>query len=724
MEKIGAFAYRRPKLIIAVVLLLNLVALTSFLRFDLDADFLNFFSSGNPRTDEYNRLNEKYHTGETVVVLIEQNDSLLEKQHLQSVLSLQEDIENVNGIRHVQSFLPQEILVGSNVYKVDQHFIAHHSDLLEDFIRNNPLTSQLLSIDENKGSLAITMEPNAPSGEVVKSLQEITKSGTSFDLSLAGNEIIKDTMWRYLIRILLTLPPCAILLVLLVFRSILKNRRLAIIAIIPAGLGALWTLGTIFWSGQELNLLTILSPIFVVVMGAADGLHYVSHFMDNLSLYPDRRKLTVETLRQTGTPMFLTTITTMAGFASLAWSNIAPMRQMGIFVALGIGYAGLLSLFFLPAIFCCIKLPAAPTRSNTPAPVKFIMECSHHKRELIIAFVSVVVIAALFIPRLEVASNQLMFFKEGSETVRTFNKVEDNFGGALPLTGDIVAERGLFTLRDYELAEDVMDEERDLERIPGIKSAISLFDIVASISKKMTGQEDYPKNPALVNDILRRMDEDDIEDWASSDGLRMLIKTDDLDALDISQIDNFVSYHLNIRAISGMPVLFDEMNRMVVQSQIRSLGLALALIFIMLLATIRRLRAALVSLIPIAITITAIMGMISATEFNLNIVTATLCSIAIGVGVDYSIHLIYSIYYFRERGNEGREAVDMALATVSRPILANAFGLAIGLSVFFLSPLKIHQEVAVLMWTAMVVSSMAALLLIPLFYSGEKTPKE
>jgi len=616
--------------------------------------------------------------------------------------------------------------VGSNVYQVDQHFIEHHSDMLEDFIRYNPLTSQLLSTDENKGSLIVTMELNAPSGEVVKSLQEMTESETSFDLSLAGNEIIKDTIWHYLVKILLTLPPCAMLLVLLVFTSILKNRRLAIIAIIPAGLGALWTLGTIFWSGQELNLLTILSPIFVIVMGAADGLHYVSHFMDNLSLYSDRRKLTVETLRLIGMPMFLTTITTMAGFASLAWSDVAPMRQMGIFVTLGIGYAGLLSLFFLPAVFCRIKLPAASAQNGTSAPVKFILEYSHHKREVTIAFVAVVVIAALFIPRLEVASNQLMFFKEGSETVRTFNKVEDNFGGALPLTGDIVAERGLLTLRDYEFAEDVMDEERDLERLPGIKSAISLFDIVASINKKTTGQEDYPKNPAVVNDILRRMDEDDLDlgDWASSNGLRMLIKTDDLDALDISQIDNFVSHHLNIRAISGMPVLFDEMNRMVVQSQLRSLGLALVLIFIMLLATTRRLRAALVPLIPIAITITAIIGMISATRFNLNIVTANLCAIAIGVGVDYSIHLIYSIYYFMERGNEGRKAVDMALTTVSRPILANAFGLAIGLSVFFLSPLKIHQEVAVLMWTAMVVSSMAALLIIPLFYSEEKIPKE
>jgi predicted RND superfamily exporter protein len=167
------------------------------------------------------------------------------------------------------------------------------------------------------------------------------------------------------------------------------------------------------------------------------------------------------------------------------------------------------------------------------------------------------------------------------------------------------------------------------------------------------------------------------------------------------------------------------MNRLVVESQVRSLGLALVMIFIMLLVTIRKLRAALVALIPIVITIIAIMGMLAITRFNLNVVTANLSAIAIGVGVDYAIHLISGIYYFRERGHKGKEAVDLALSTVGKPILANAFGLAIGLSVLFLSPLQIHLEVAAVMWVAMVVSSMAALLLIPLFYSrGEEASKE
>ena len=169
-----------------------------------------------------------------------------------------------------------------------------------------------------------------------------------------------------------------------------------------------------------------------------------------------------------------------------------------------------------------------------------------------------------------------------------------------------------------------------------------------------------------------------------------------------------------------MPVLFDEMNRLVVKSQVQSLALALVLIFIMLWVTLRRITAALAGLLPIAITICAILGMLVITGFQLNIMTANLSAIAIGVGVDYSIHLISTIYYYRREGMNREESVDAALTTVSRPVLANAFGLAIGFSALFFSPLRIHAQAASVMWVAMVVSSMAALLLVPVFYRSVK----
>lgn len=723
MGRLGNFVYRWAKLIIILVAILNLVALASFIRFKLDTDFLSFFTSGNPRAQQYELLNDKYQTGEIISVFIEQDGYLLEKANLQKAFRLQQAIESVPGVRRVESFIPSEIPLGQRTVAVDAKFIGRHADILEDFIETKYLyTDRFLSADKSRAVLVVSLEVDAAAGEVLASLKDIVQNEAGWTVSLAGNEVIKDTIWNYLIRVLCIIPPIAVCLILSVFYLFLRNFRLTVLAMIPAGIGALWTFATIFWSGHELNLVTAITPIFVLVMGAADGLHYTTHFQDNMGRYADRRQLTVETLRMVGMPIFLTSITTMAGFASLIWTDVLPMRHMGIFVALGIGYAGILSLFFMPAVLSRVKLPARPPQTEQSRLTNLVVAASKQKVPVIAAFLAVVVISAVFIPQIKVVSNQLMFFKEGSEIRQTFNRVEEYFGGALPLTAEIVADKGIDTLRDYRYAEDVLDVERQLERLPGVESAVSLFDIVTGLNKMITGRDEYPENPHLIPNILRQIDDEDLETWVSDDGLKMVIRTEDLDSLDVAVLEDFAAEHADIiRVITGMPVLFDEMNRLVVKSQIRSLGLALVLIFIMLLVTIRKIRAALVAMLPIVITIVAILGMVTMTGFYLNVMTANLSAIAIGVGVDYSIHLISGIHFFRKRGLGWPEAVDAALNTVSRPILANAFGLAIGLSALFFSPLHIHLQAASVMWVAMVVSSLAALLLIPMFYSGLKS---
>lgn len=725
MQRIARFVYAKSTLIVIFVAILNIAAIASLFRFELDTDFLSFFTSGNPRAEEFDRLNEKYETGEAISVLIEQGNSLLDKENLQKVFRLQKEIEALDGVSQVKSFIPPDISVGSHIFEVDEKFIERHSDILGDFIDEKYfLADQFLSSDNSKAILIVNLSLDSTPGDVVESLEKIVQNEEDWTLSLAGNEIIGDTLWYYLIRIIFILPPCAICLVLLVFSLILRNRKFTIIAMIPAGFGALWTIGAMCWSGQELNLVTVISPIFIIVMGAADGLHYTSHFMDNMSKYSDRRQLTIETLDMVGMPIFLTTITTMAGFASLTWTEVLPMRQMGIFVSLGIGFAGVLSLFFLPALLSRVKLPPKPPAARESRLAGLVLAASRHRFQIVVGFLAIMVISAFYIPRLEVVSNQLMFFKEDSPIRQTFDKVEKYFGGALPLTAEIVSDRGIDTLRDYKFAEDILKTERELERLPGVQSAISLFDIISSINKITTGHDDYPENPQFIQRLLTQIDDEDLESWVSDDGLRMIIRTEDLESLDIDRLEDIVAHNPDIRVISGMPVLFEEMNKLVVQSQIRSLGLALALIFIVMLVTIRKVRAALVAMLPIAITIASILCMLSITKFHLNILTANMSAIAIGVGVDYAIHLISGIYYFRKRGLGSVDSVDSALSSLSRPILANAFGLAIGLSALFFSPLRIHVQVASVMWIAMVISSMGALLLIPIFYSrGNKQQK-
>ncbi|UCG54559.1 MAG: RND family transporter [Dehalococcoidia bacterium] len=720
MERIANFVYDRPKLIIVVVVIINVAALASFFRFNLNTDFLGFFTQGNPRAEVYHQLNQKYQTGEAISVLIEHDDSLLIKDNMKAVFKLQQEIGMIDDVALVQSYIPPEIIISGKIVSVDEAFIESNHQELAEFIQNNYfLTDQFLASGGESGLIIANLEVETEAREIIDSLQKIIQGEGGLALSLAGNEVIKDTLWDYLVRVLFILPPSAILLVLLVFYSSLRKLRFALMALIPAGFAALWTFGTIFWSGQELNIASVISPIFVIVMGAADGIHYLSHFKDNLGRYSDRRQLTIATLKMVGMPIFLTTITTMAGFASLIWTDVIPMRHMGIFVTLGIGYAGLLSIFFLPALLSRIKLPAKTPDAKQSLVNRFVLVVSKRRALIALVFLVVAVVSSVYLPRLEVVSNQLMFFKEDSTIRQTFARVEEQFGGAIPLTGEIVAKEGSASVVNYDFASRILAIERELERLPGIGSAFSIFDLVLGINKMTTGQDTYPQNPIMIQAIMAQISNEDKAAWISTDGFRVMMRTEGLATGDIEELDEFVSQNDDtIRMITGLPVLFSEMNNLVVRSQAQSLGLAIILIFLMLLITFRSFSAALVGLLPIAITILAIMGMLAITGFNLNIMTATLSAIAIGVGVDYSIHLISGIYYFRQYGGSFKESVNSALESVSRPILANAFGLAIGLSALFFSPLLIHTHVASVMWVAMVVSSFAALFLIPIFYVG------
>ncbi|MFW6289045.1 MAG: MMPL family transporter [Spirochaetota bacterium] len=115
-------------------------------------------------------------------------------------------------------------------------------------------------------------------------------------------------------------------------------------------------------------IVSVLVPIFVIVLGSADGLHITSHVMDNLSAGKTNREAIVTTLRAVGMPVVLTTLTTMAGFLSQLLINSRSIQELGVSTAIGILIAGLATWIILPAVLIHQKpLPKARAREEGPA---------------------------------------------------------------------------------------------------------------------------------------------------------------------------------------------------------------------------------------------------------------------------------------------------------------------------------------------------------------------
>ncbi|MFP3953448.1 MAG: MMPL family transporter [Candidatus Acetothermia bacterium] len=138
-----------------------------------------------------------------------------------------------------------------------------------------------------------------------------------------------------------------------------------------------------------------------------------------------------------------------------------------------------------------------------------------------------------------------------------------------------------------------------------------------------------------------------------------------------------------------------------------AVSVALAVVFILLLVTLRRIVPALLSLLPIGLPIVFLYGFLGLSGISLNLFTATIFTITIGVGIDYAIHFTATWEKFERFGDDAEEATVHAFNYTSRPILA------IGLSALLFSPWKIHLYVSLLMWVSMVASAFLTLSFLP-----------
>jgi predicted RND superfamily exporter protein len=197
---------------------------------------------------------------------------------------------------------------------------------------------------------------------------------------------------------------------------------------------------------------------------------------------------------------------------------------------------------------------------------------------------------------------------------------------------------------------------------------------------------------------------------ASDDGLRFMLLPSQFETEDLQAWLDFADDNEEIRILTGMPVIWDEVARLVLRAQFISLAVAYGLVTVMLALAYRKWRQTMVSLVPLLLTSATLLGFIAASGIQLNLVTAVLSSIVIGVGIDYAIHFVAAIDYAR---TEGDGYVLRAIDRAGRPIIANALGIAVALTALWLSPFRIHPHISMIMWVSMTTAALTALVIIP-----------
>ena len=507
---------------------------------------------------------------------------------------------------------------------------------------------------------------------------------------ISGNPYMQYEIVSLILNIIMFIPPLALFLILMTFRSQLSSFKAAFLSVLPAGIAALWTLGVAGWFGGELSVITVLAPIFSIVIGSADGLHFISHMEDSTE---DKIPTLTHTLKLVGVPMIITTTTSMAGFLGLLLINTQAIKDLALFASLGIFLAGVVTWYVLPLILTGhITLKKKSTKHAQMNIKKLWGKPSY-------IIVMVLLVSAVFIPSLKSEFNQLLFFKDSTNVQQNFNKIIEINDGALPVY--------YFGHTTLEKKDDTLDEVSQLLNIlesdPNVSKVINPLKIIDTSSFDLSKLSQAKQFIRLVNnDLYYRF---------------VVFPTDfdneTLEALEVSVKDSKLNGQL-----TGVQFLMKEMNASMISGQFRSILFTFGLIIIMLLIALRSFRLTVIASLPIVITSIILYGFLGLTQISLNVLTATIFSITLGIGVDYAIHFTSIYKYYNDKGDS--LAAEHALKYTARPVIANALGLSLGMSALWISPLKIHMHISLLMWVAMMVSVLISLTLIPTLLQKRK----
>ncbi len=536
-----------------------------------------------------------------------------------------------------------------------------------------------------------------------------------------------------------TLLPAVLLVILLVLFVSFGRLQGVIVPMLIAVLTLFWTLGLMAACGVKQNIITSMLPVFIISIAVCDAIHFLADYYRHLPPSPDRQaryQAAMDSLRLLFWPMLATSLTTIVGFFSLAWTEVTFIREFGIFVGIGVLFAWLITMFFLPAIVILWK--AEPPRFGLlrsdlleRLTARLGGFANYGKPFVMLALVLVVLGGWYVSQGLRVDNQVIGYFEKDSQIRIDDAAINAKFGGTTPISVLIEGTSAdAFKQPQVILALDKIQQRLRQQALIGytyspgdyIKRLNQLLDespqtapyrLPAVLSQELLAQYFLLYENANGRDLF------DVVDRRFQSGRIVAVLHSDRSS-DVSAVmQDILAYArevlpagMSVR-VSGYGEILVATTDAVVWGQVYSLLAAAVLIVLMVMLTFRSVRLGLLALLPLVFTLVVIFVLMTWTDTALDIGTSIIAAISFGIGIDYAIHTIAAIR--DSHGDDMQALIRQALQRCAKPILINTLALGLGFLVLSLSGYQALVNLGFFIALTMLFSALFALLVLPVF---------
>ena len=730
--------------------------------FEFSANYRIFFDDDNPQLLALEKLENTYGKNENVVFLIvpDDGDATSEKA-LSAAVWLTKAAWNTPYSRRVDSLanFQHTTAEGDELYVrdlVDPQHIAEAGtrSQIRDIALSDPrIAGSILALNGDVSVVNVTVE--LPEDNLLEAVAEVAEFARTTaleaeerfpgtDLRIVGTVMINQTFVEASIESQMIFLPASLLLMALVLGILTRGwagvaaTGLVIVFSILASLG----LGA--WIGLPFSPPISPAPTIVLMIVVANCVHLLVALQQRLRAGDSRRDAIVEAIALNLHPVFLASLTTALGFLAMNFSEVPPYRDLGNFVALGILASFVLSVTFMPAVLSLLPVRAPEERRHRgPAMSRLADAALRHRKAILWAWVVIVPVMALAIPRNELNDVLVHFFDKSVEFRQDTDFMDERLSGNTGLEYSLEAsvEGGvtdpLFLAEVSQFASWFRDQ-------PSVRHVAVITDTFRQLNKSMHGDDPaayrIPESRELTAQYLLLYElslpeglnlNNQID--RSRSATRVTISAETLYSQDVLDLNARAEAWLKENAphiasvnSTGPSALFAYIGQRNIRAMLVGTLVVLLAISAILLFALRSLRLGLISIVPNLVPAVLGFGVWGLTVGQVGLSLSVVVAMTIGIVVDDTVHFLAKYRRARrEYGHGPEEAVHYAFDTAGRALFTTTVVLVAGFLILLFSPFVPTAQVGVL--TAMIIgfALIADLTLLPALLTAlDRRPAE
>ncbi len=735
------------------VIIILVIGLTAFFGLQLktltiNSDVLSSLPDDDPVAKLYKDVGKKYGGNDMGMVVLETKD-VFNTEVLEHVKQITDSLKVTEGISTVTSLtdiidiksVDGGIEIGKLIDEYELPDTQAKLDSLKDYVFSKDMYKGSIVSDDGTATLVMfTLLDNVDKQAVAKEVKDKIKSmHLPEKLYFGGLPMMMNDISDLIMADLIWLLPIVFILIAFILLLSFRSARGVIMPLLTAVIAVVWTLGTMVLLGFELTMISNNIPIILLAVGSAYTIHVLNRI--NQTYDKDRKKAVIKALTYIIVPVILAAVTTAVGFLSFVFGAYMTMiRDFGIFSAMGTAIALLLSIFFVPAVISAFSMYKKPESLKKDVEKKktFLSDkilqplvnlLFNHPKYTLAAWgvLLLISIGGMFLITTSVNMNE--YLKKDNPTRVSEVIMQNKFGGSQPV---FVVFKG--DMQSPEVLKMMIKTEDYMEQYSEISTTQSVADLIEEMNDVMGEGKRVPDSQDKIEQLWFLLDGQDIMPQLVSDDLDEGIIQSKFKSSDSKEMADFVEYmntfikensseNCNIQ-LTGMPSVYVKMSDSLLSSQFSSLVLALLFVLVIVGLLLRSFSKGVYATIPIIATIAILFGFMGFAGIALDIATVLVASIALGIGIDYSIHIITHFNHtLKETGNINK-ALEETILISGKAIIINVVSVSAGFLVLIFSQMVPMQNFGMLVALSMIGSGLGALTLLPVVLILENRKKE